>query len=456
MKSRSTFQFDFSIEQSAAVSESQIRIEEISLGGLTIGRIYDFHTGDLGKLERYDAIAIRYSNPVFTRHLVSSIRSTRQKFIYLLPIFIESSADISSSYEQDLTVDGMIQYKDELRSKLEKIRYLSARAREIRLVQFVRYDDGILYALLSFLYTRSIESVIPKLDASTRVGYRYPLLSDFDLVRPHNVSHLSILDKAENVGYLNGHFHDVSYVCNQCSSGFLQFREVCPSCHSAHIGSQEMVHHFRCAHVAPISEYTKMEGGDRSLHCPKCDHSLKHIGVDYDKPSEIHQCQTCDHEFQYYAVRAKCTNCGTDQQVEHLAKKKFKSYEITQKAIAALKDGRLTDSIQNDPNTIEGAIGWDLFSRNIEFEKKADDPNRRHVVRMQIIDLDIIRKKIGIANTHKLLCEIIQVIRASQQSDDYSAVRIPIDLFYASGHQAKTSGGGCVTYALSAASPAQG
>ncbi len=430
------FVFDFPSWTEPSGQDSHLVVKDHTTDGLTYGCIFDYYAGDLLCLSSFDGIVIESTTEKITKLQISKIRTIRDRFLYLRPILVVKTgaqSDFLVHHNQDAIVDDL----DSVRRCNSLVRHINQRAREIKLVQFPRYDDAVLFSLLTYLYTRSLEQIRPQVDPSTRVGFRYPILTDYDTLSAARVSHLILLDQAENAGYFTGHFHDVSYQCNRCNAGFLQFREVCPSCHSAHITSQEMVHHFRCAHVAPISEFTSKDGRIDGLHCTKCDHQLKHIGVDYDKPSELHQCRACDHEFQYFSVRAKCAYCGQDQQVEHLAKKEFKSYLITQKAIAALKEGRITDVLQDDPSEIEGAIDWNVFLKNLEFEITQNEYHFVSMVQIELVEFSSLQRKLGLVNTKKLLAEIVQVVRASQGTPDYCSVRPPRIYFTLHGVNAK-------------------
>ena len=419
------FEFDFGSWTESSGQDSHLIIEDHLSDGLTFARIFDYYAGEMSALASFDGVIVRSTRVSTTEFFISKLRTIRHRHVFLKPLFVETVDKAINERLERLPIDGIISNTDRIQEETARVRYLYRRLREIDLVEVHRYDDAVLYALLSFMYTRSLEKIEPLRDVGTRTGFRYPIISDYDATSSIDLTHQSILDKAERAGYFSGHFNDVAYVCNQCSSAFLQFREVCPSCHSAHITNQEMVHHFRCAHVAPISEFQSKEHIGQGLHCPKCNRDLKHIGVDYDKPSELHQCCTCDHEFQNYSVRARCTHCGQDQLVEHLAKKEFRSYAITEKSIAALKSGRLTDRLIDDGNQIEGAIDWEIFLRNLEFEISNKAAHSVSLVKIELSDFQHIQRKIGLINTKKLLAEIVQLIRSAQGVPDYCTVRVP-------------------------------
>jgi DNA-directed RNA polymerase subunit RPC12/RpoP len=87
-----------------------------------------------------------------------------------------------------------------------------------------------------------------------------------------------------------------------------------------------MIHHFVCAHVAPEKDFKKEE----HLECPKCDKHLRHIGIDYDKPSTIYSCNSCSHEFQNPGMLSLCLDCGTENKLEELLQKTIGNYALTQ------------------------------------------------------------------------------------------------------------------------------
>jgi hypothetical protein len=114
---------------------------------------------------------------------------------------------------------------------------------------------------------------------------------------------LDALDWAEKEGLVWPDFQERIYVCSSCSGGFLSFREVCPHCKSSNIDGEDLVHHFPCAYIGPVSDF-QMEDSS-VLNCPKCNKDLHHIGVDYDKPVVINHCNNCDSIFQDIYVKAK-------------------------------------------------------------------------------------------------------------------------------------------------------
>ena len=88
-----------------------------------------------------------------------------------------------------------------------------------------------------------------------------------------------------------------------------------------------MIHHFRCAYIGPESDFRKND----FLQCPKCNHKLKHIGIDYDKPSEIHTCKNCNHKSQETKMKAKCIDCRKENELDQLSTYSIFNYTPTEK-----------------------------------------------------------------------------------------------------------------------------
>ena len=156
------------------------------------------------------------------------------------------------------------------------------------------FDFRVLLKILRYLYTREKE-LEPVLDEHSWLGYSYPFVSvNFSRSDEHRV--FEILETAEREHLIEGIFVDKVNLCDRCYSSFLNFREVCPKCGSADLKAEDIVHHFVCAYVGAESDFRK--DGDDEMTCPKCRRSVRHIGVDYDKPGVIYRCNKCQENFR--------------------------------------------------------------------------------------------------------------------------------------------------------------
>lgn len=127
-------------------------------------------------------------------------------------------------------------------------------------------------------------------------------------------------------------FVDRIHTCPHCQSAHLYFMECCPKCNSSNLEEHPVLHHFRCANISP--EYTYAYDGQ--LRCPKCHQILRHIGVDYDRPSNVYICQECTHSFLQTEMKVKCAHCKTIMRPSDLQPYDIYHYEFTDKAINVL------------------------------------------------------------------------------------------------------------------------
>ena len=195
--------------------------------------------------------------------------------------------------------------------------------------EFEDLENILLEKVLRYMYTREIDLLSPIPVRDAKLGFIYPMLTtnlDFD----EEQKSLKILNAAEQEDLLTGEFLESLYLCNTCSNAYMHFRESCPFCSSTNLKTEDLIHHFPCAYVGPASDFEGDTTDREGMVCPKCSRYLKHIGVDYDKPSVMYNCMNCDHTFQDPLVKAKCYNCGSDTRVEHLSKSTLKEYRMTE------------------------------------------------------------------------------------------------------------------------------
>ncbi|MCH5181993.1 MAG: hypothetical protein J1F06_05110 [Prevotellaceae bacterium] len=142
---------------------------------------------------------------------------------------------------------------------------------------------------------------------------------------------LKFVHKIEELGYAERYrLIDRIHVCPKCSDSHLLFIECCPKCNSSDIRQEAMLHHFRCANISPESSYFK----DGELVCPKCRRTLRHIGVDYDRPATVYNC-TCGNTFMRSSMKVFCTNCRTTSTPDELLPVDLLEYKFTPAGIKA-------------------------------------------------------------------------------------------------------------------------
>lgn len=276
--------------------------------------------------------------------------------------------------------------------------------------------NQILGKVLLYIHTRDIQDYRPLPSRESKLGYIYPMLTaNLDFRREEKS--LEILDMAEQEGFLTSSYIDSFYTCNNCYNSYLLFRETCPSCQSADVKSEEQIHHFPCAYVGPVSDF-QSSSDPTGLTCPKCERALKHIGVDYDKPSIIFTCNRCDHVFQDPVVKAKCNVCRSDMHVENLLKKNLKSYQLTSLGRDAALGKVIIDLNEFDDmvDVIDKEYFQRLLSKEIERKKEANFDST--IASIQLENISEIYEKIGNQNSKKLVRELFELVNTEINRSD--------------------------------------
>ena len=225
-----------------------------------------------------------------------------------------------------LAFDGIITSDDPetIARSVEVQAPIRTRLRDIVARQNNRVVPGLPLKILQILWTRQT-GIAPVRDSTHDGGFIYPLLAP--LFRDATYTLLGILEFLSAQNLLFATYFDTAFFCSRCNSSILNFREACPDCGSTDIDIDELVHHFRCGYVAPLQEFQKKNSN--GLYCPKCDHSLRQLGADYDKPSVVYKCNTCGLASQDPTTSVTCYHCGYTASPEGMLRKKIMSYTLT-------------------------------------------------------------------------------------------------------------------------------
>lgn len=269
------------------------------------------------------------------------------------------------------------------------------------------------------MYTRELRTLKPVGDLNSAIGYTYPELSiNFNSSEEPQV--LEVLEWADREGLIWPDFYERVYLCNNCSSGYMSYREVCPHCNSANSKTEDLIHHFPCAYIGPISDFQNKI--DNSLTCPKCNKTIRHIGIDYDKPSVIHHCNNCDQNYQDAFVKAKCMSCEQDNDVQYLVPKSVNIYKLTRKGRSAATSGFLSSSLEVDE--IFGTINMQTLKIMLHYELERIKEAAMQKTSIALVTLENIFElynKIGKKAERNLLEELVGVIRENIKSSDVIA-----------------------------------
>lgn len=150
---------------------------------------------------------------------------------------------------------------------------------------------------------------------------------------PDDTNLRRIVKSSFDKGYIEPkRFVERIHLCPKCQSDQLLFSECCTKCNSSNLTSEDMIHHFRCANISPESEYQY----DGELRCPKCRHFLRHIGIDYDRPSKVQVCNNCGETQLHSEMKVTCAVCGHVTQPHQLIPYDIQEWTFTPKGIKEL------------------------------------------------------------------------------------------------------------------------
>lgn len=316
-------------------------------GGVNFLLLDHWKTNTYQEIDNADAVLLISEKESNQKDCISRIRTHKDPEIALLPIFIKYPTNAINS----IHTDGI--FKEELSAKESKI--IIKNIEQVATQLTGSYEERIRQRLLQYVYTRKSKLEAVK-NRKSSIGYSFPILDLYFSDNPLSI--FKELNHLKNKDWVTASLKDKLQLCSSCNDSFMIYKETCPKCKSIHIKDQDVVHHFPCAHVAPEEQF-KNKDGDQ-LTCPKCDKNLRHIGIDYDKPSSVYHCHNCEHDFQNAEVIADCHSCGHKNQLEELIEVEISSYTITAKGIHTVEHGLLPEKKK---------VKTDIFGQLLKHEK---------------------------------------------------------------------------------------
>jgi hypothetical protein len=210
----------------------------------------------------------------------------------------------------------------------------------------MKIDDQLEKKILSALgqYADENELIVPKTDPSAPTAYSYDQLAEH--MKETDATTIDVLETLYDRGFLKRLIHDRLFLCNVCQAWHVNLRETCPSCHSLDWQKKTLYHHFSCGYVGLEDEFTSRSFNE--LHCPKCEEKLRHIGMDYEKPTQPFYCNSCTHIFTEHRTEGNCLACTAVSEVDELIVKSIYRYELTNKAYQALERNSLKNASLGD------------------------------------------------------------------------------------------------------------
>jgi hypothetical protein len=367
----------------------------------------------------FDALIVDASDPDFTRLVIRKIRGHYNPELYLKPIFLINHRQVRDTLIDSLH-EGILFSYDHLAEVSKKVDEMFMLSTQLDQHLPSNYEAQVFKKVLNFMFTRGRKVFTPMLDVNSVIGYSYPELS-VNFERQEEAQVLDILDWAEKEGLIWPDFHERVYLCNNCSGGYLSYREVCPHCDSSNLASQDLVHHFPCAFIGPISEFKNPV--DSNLSCPKCNKQLRHIGVDYDKPSVINKCNNCSSSFQDMFVKAKCMSCEQDTDVQYLVSRQINTYRFTKKGRTAAVNGFFSSSA--DTEDIFGTVPLETMRVMLHYAMerlKRIDGLRTNVSVLYIENMYELVHRMGTRSKKPLLTELVSIIHETISPQDFVSV----------------------------------
>ncbi len=375
----------------------------------------------------YNAIILDGTDVDFTRTILKKFRSHSNHNYYLKPIFLINYKVLNDPFIEELH-DGVILSAEQIPEKSNEVHEIETRITHLDHEPGVTFEIQLFKKIVSFLYTRETRNIKPFPYVYSSIGYTYPIVSvNFDSFEEFRV--LEILTWAESENLIWPDFVDRAYFCNSCKAGHLSFREVCPTCDSSNMKSQDLVHHFPCGYIGPISDFRNTI--DTNMSCPKCSKNLRHIGVDYDKPSLINHCQNCDEVFQDYLVKAKCVHCKHDGDVQYLLSKNINSYKLTKKGRFAATSG-IMGQMSEKEDEIFGSVNSNTFHTMMHYENERMKSNaslKANIAALHLENIFDLTRKLGKIKEKVFLTEMVHIIRENIRTTDFINVTNPSMIF---------------------------
>ena len=324
------------------------------------------------QFEDFDAIFINVIDSVMDRNmlairLASPLLSEKCRF---KPCFVTrrlmgwlgKSEVIVDGYATTPTDDSMARTIDDIYANMRRHNFLLGTA------PVVTHAEEVVrlcrYAISRGRYTFSSQPT-PGLSEGYMALYYYTLwfAGQQDMqAEERDFFHQQLL----RLGYIRRtRFIDRIHVCPMCKGSSLLFFETCPQCGSSDIKEEPVIHHFRCANVSP--EHTYQQDGE--LVCPKCKKILRHIGVDYDRPSSIYTCGQCDHTFMYPNMRVLCPTNRRAWRPDELQPVDVEEYEFTPEGIRAFASNDVERTLNHT-----GFYGYSSMSDFISYLRRFTTP----------------------------------------------------------------------------------
>ncbi|MBI5055133.1 MAG: diguanylate cyclase [Nitrospirae bacterium] len=287
-------------------------------------RVLSLDSLDLEALKDFEAVFIEAADAARVEDTVRGIKDHHDINVYLKPLFLlvkEQAKDERLAGLLDGTIVKGNTLEESIKAETGNIRGINKKIQDIAAAGHAD-DNSITTKILRYLFSRG-RKLSPIRSVRSRFGYFFPALNAYH--SKEDIQVFTLLDFMKKEQLLSGVFRDRIHLCNYCNSAFLNFRETCPLCKSADLIVNDLVHHFVCGYTGPETDFRQ----ENRTVCPKCRTELKHIGVDFDRPSVVYECAECKEVFQEPAVDSLCIACGKTSSADDLVTEDIEEYDLT-------------------------------------------------------------------------------------------------------------------------------
>lgn len=350
-------------------------------------------------IKEHDAIILTTKDVAHFDFLISKLRRYSSADVFLIPIFYKHKVNSRLLKNTDGLFQGTISN--------EKVVEIQSKINQLSRIRPNTTDEQIAIQLLQYLYTREIQ-LLPQKSRFSKLMYQFPFIDLF--FQNDEFSIIRILQDLVSQGLLEAKLKDKIQLCHSCHDGILIFKETCPKCSSIDLVASDVIHHFKCAHIAPEKQFKNEENDD--LVCPKCDKHLRHIGIDYDKPSSIYHCQSCDADFQDAEVVAECHSCHKQNQVEELVEANIHDYTLTLKGQTVAEQGALK---KQDVDFSQSTV----FSKLVQHEKIRSQKTKTTTYLVELTFVSRIFNQLPSSRQAEYQAEILQIVKNYVWFDDH-------------------------------------
>jgi GGDEF domain-containing protein/ribosomal protein L37AE/L43A len=157
------------------------------------------------------------------------------------------------------------------------------------------------------------------------------------------------------------------------------------------------------------------------LRCPKCGRTVRHIGVDYDRPAMNLWCEECRANFAEPAILGYCLNCARSFTPDDAQPMLIKEYELTKEGEQAAEEGILPEPGLTEYLKKEfGFYKFEMFREFLRVEVERCNRNAfdSTLGRVRISNLREVVEEGGVARAHRLREEIAILFREMLRESD--------------------------------------